>query len=76
MFLTDRDGKWFMDKHKSKIPPMERPRLSKEEKKKEKKSNKILKKITNIGMIGISKSIGIIWSGLFPKVVMRRKKFL
>ena len=44
MFLTDRDGKWFMDKHKSKISPMERPRLSKEEKKKEKNNKQNIKK--------------------------------
>ena len=35
MLLTDIGGKWFMDKHKSKLPPMTSPRLIKEEKKKE-----------------------------------------
>ena len=35
MLLTDMGGKWFMNKHKSKLPPMKRPILSKESQKKE-----------------------------------------
>ena len=39
-------------------------------------SKKIFKNIIIIGMIGISKSIGIILSGLFPEVVILRNPFL
>ena len=35
MLLTDIGGKWFVDKYESKLPPMKRPKFSKEEKKKE-----------------------------------------
>ena len=36
-------GKWFMDKHKSKIPPMKITRIIKEEKKKEDDIKKLKK---------------------------------
>ena len=35
MLLKDMGGKWFMDKHKSKLPPIKRPILSKVENNKE-----------------------------------------
>ena len=35
MLFTDIGGKWFIEKHKSKIPPMKSPRLIKEAQKKE-----------------------------------------
>ena len=49
---------------------MKIPRLIKEAQKKEYDINKYIKNLINIGIIGNYKSIGIIWSGLFPKVVM------
>ena len=72
--LTYIGGKWFMEKNKQKTP-IKRPRLSKEAHTKE-DNVKNPQNITNIGMIGNSKFIGIILSGLLPEVVMQRNPFL
>ena len=71
--MTDIGGKCVMDKH-IKLPPIKSPKLSKEEQKKEYDIKKIFKDLINTGMIVDFKSIQIIWSGLFPKV-LRWKKF-
>ena len=53
-----------------KIPPIKSTRLSQEENNKEDDIKNNHKNLINIGMIGNSKSIVIIWSWLFPKVAM------
>ena len=50
LLLTDIGSKWFMDKHRSKLPPMQKPILSNIKNNKE-DNIKNLKKLINIGMV-------------------------
>ena len=68
--LTYIGGKQLIEKYISKLPPMKSPRPRKEAQNKEDYIKDILKKLINIGIIVNSKSIGINWSGLSPKIVM------